>query len=216
MKVELQKQGYQVSRRRIAHVMHQNGLASAYTTKKYRHHKGMVNNDSKPNLVERRFDESQSREIVVSDLTYVRVGNEWNYICIILDLHNREIVGYSCGRHRDADLVVQAFASMKENLYHVAIFHTDRGSEFKNSQIDDLLKTFGIRHSLSAKGCPYDNAVAEASFKIIKIEFVKGRQFENLETLKRELAAYVYWFNHKRIHGSLGYKTPAEFKKLSL
>ena len=150
-------------------------------------------------------------------MTYVRVGNDWNYICILLDLYNRAIVGYSCGKHKDAKLVYDAFAKIKTNLKNICVFHTDRGSEFKNYLIDDFLKEFQIRRSLSAKGCPYDNAVAEAQFKIIKTEFVRSRRFENLEHLKVELMTYVYWFNNKRIHGSLGYKSPVEysFKKLS-
>lgn len=149
-------------------------------------------------------------------MTYVRVGNDWNYICILLDLYNREIVGYSCGKHKDAKLVYEAFATVKTNLNKFSIFHTDRGSEFKNDLLDDLLKEFNIKRSLSAKGCPYDNAVAEAQFKIIKTEFVRFRKFETLEHLRTELMAYVYWFNNKRIHGTLGYKSPIEFKQALL
>lgn len=191
--------------------MRLNGLVSAYTIKKYRPHKDNTNNENKPNILDRQFNEKQRYEVIVSDLTYVRVGNEWNYICILLDLHNREIIGYSCGKHKNTQLVYNAIATVKTNLYNLQIFHTDRGSEFKNYLIDDLLKEFDIRRSLSAKGCPYDNAVAEAQFKIIKTEFVHSRHFANLQHLKQELAAYVYWFNNKRIHGSLGYKTPVEF-----
>lgn len=72
---------------------------------------------------------------------------------------------------------------------------------------------FQIRRSLSVKGCPYDNAVTEAQFKIIKTEFVRSRRFKHLEHLKVKLMAYVYWFNNKRIHGSLGYKSPVEFRQ---
>ena len=102
LKVELAKQGLRVSRRRIARIMRQNGLVSAYTIKKYKPQKDSVNEEEKPNIVDRQFDGKAQFEVIVSDLTYVRVGNEWNYICILLDLHNREIVGYSCGRHRCA------------------------------------------------------------------------------------------------------------------
>ena len=196
--------------------MRSNGLVSAYTIKKYRPHKYKINNEVQPNLLERHFDEKNPYEVVVSDLTYVRVGNAWNYICILLDLYNREIVGYSCGKHKDAKLVYNAFARIKTNLKNICVFHTDRGSEFKNYLIDDFLKEFQIRRSLSAKGCSYDNAVAEAQFKIIKTEFVRSRRFENLEHLKVELMAYVYWFNNKRIHGSLGYKSPVEFRQALL
>jgi len=213
LKVELAKKKHTVSRRRIAKIMRFNGLVSAYTIKKYRAHKSTVNNEQQPNIVDRQFNGKKPHEVIVSDLTYVRVGNDWNYICVLLDLHNREIVGYSCGRHKDAQLVYDALATVKSNLNSFSIFHTDRGSEFKNYLIDDLLKEFNIRRSLSAKGCPYDNAVAEAQFKIIKTEFVRFRKFKNIEHLKTELMAYVYWFNNKRIHGSLGYKSPVEFRQ---
>jgi len=93
------------------------------------------------------------------------------------------------------------------------MFHTDRGNEFKNKLIDEALETFDIHRSLSMKGCPYDNAVAEATFKIIKTEFVKGKHFESLEQLKVELAYYVHWFNHIRIHGTSNYQSPMEYKK---
>jgi putative transposase len=216
LKVELAKLNHTVSRRRIARIMRINGLVSAYTIKKYRPQKDHVNNENQPNIVDREFDGRSQFGVIVSDLTYVRVGNDWNYICVLLDLHNREIVGYSCGRHKDAQLVYDALATVKTNLKNFSVLHTDRGSEFKNYLIDGLLKEFNIKRSLSAKGCPYDNAVAEAQFKIIKTEFVRFRRFECLEHLRTELAAYVYWFNNKRIHGTLGYKSPAEFKQLLL
>ena len=112
---ELAKKNYKVSRRRIARIMHSNGLVSAYTIKKYRPNKDKVNNEVQPNLLDRQFDEKAPYEVVVSDLTYVRVGSDWNYICILLDLYNREIVGYSCGKHKDAKLVYDAFAKIKTN-----------------------------------------------------------------------------------------------------
>ena len=92
----------------------------------------------------------------------------WHYICILIDLFNREIIGYSAGRNKDTNLVSKAFASVKANLNNIQIFHTDRGNEFKNQAIDDTLKAFYIKRSLSMKSCPYDNAVAEATFKVVK------------------------------------------------
>ena len=82
--------------------------------------------------------------------------------------------------------------------------------------MDDLLHVFHIQRSLSAKGCPYDNVVAEAQFKVIKTEFIRERCFQSLQHLQAELAAYVYWFNHRRIHGSLGYLTPVRARTLLL
>ena len=83
---------------------------------------------------------------------------------------------------------------MKADLRQIQLFHTDRGNEFKNKTIDEVLDTFQINRSLSMKGCPYDNAVAEATFKIIKTEFVK-KYFGNLDRLKLKLDDYVHWFN---------------------
>ena len=110
----------------------------------------------------------------------------------------------------------RAFGSVKYNLNRLELFHTDRGSEFKNRLIDQALQTFGIKRSLSEKGTPYDNAVAEATFKTIKTEFVSGRVFDSQQELDLELFDYVNWFNNIRIHGSLNYLTPKEFKEKQL
>ena len=90
------------------------------------------------------------------------------------------------------------------------------GNEFKNQVIDEILEAFNIERSLSMKGCPYDNAVAEATFKIIKTEFVHNQTFSNLYELKCKLADYVNWFNNHRIHSSLGYLTPREYRMITL
>lgn len=92
------------------------------------------------------------------------------------------------------------------------MFHTDRGSEFKNKVIDEALEAFSIQRSLSMKGCPYDNAVAEAMFKVVKTEFTNGAHFNSLEQLELELSDYVNWFNNIRIHGTLDYKSPMEYR----
>jgi len=78
------------------------------------------------------------------------------------------------------------------------------------------LTPFGIKRSLSHKGCPYDNAVSEATYKIFKTEFVMNKNFDSLDELLLQLSDYIDWFNNSRIHGSLGYLTPVEFKTLSL
>ena len=104
--------------------------------------------------------------------TYVDVNGKWCYICIIIDLYNREIIGSSVGNKKNSGLVYKAFTTIKNSLKNISIFHTDRGNEFKNKEINKVLKTFNIQRSLSKNGCPYDNAVAEATFKILKTEFI--------------------------------------------
>lgn len=213
LKRVLFRKGWTVSRRKIGQIMKKRGLESAYTRKKYRVHVSRSNEAAVPNLLDRDFNSQAPGTCVVSDLTYVRVGAKWAYICILLDLGAREIIGYSAGAYKNADLVHKAFSTVKGSLFDIQMFHTDRGSEFDNALIDDLLDSFQISRSLSMKGCPYDNAVAESTFKMIKAEFVSSRRFDTLDQLQRELADYVHWFNNIRLHGTLGYLSPAEFKK---
>ena len=216
IKKELAKEGKIVSRRRIGRIMKQEGLVSTYTVAQFKPHVAKCNEDRIENVVDRKFNDQPQHNVVVSDLTYVRVGMSWNYICLLIDLFNREIIGYSAGRNKDARLVMQAFSKVETNLKNINIFHTDRGNEFKNKLIDETLEAFRIERSLSMKGCPYDNAVAEATFKIIKTEFVKNKVFSSLEELQIELADYVNWFNNHRIHSSLNYLSPREFKEITL
>lgn len=216
IKAVLAREGFVLSRRRIARIMSDNDLVSVYTNKKYRPYKTKVNESTITNVIKREFDDRQQFEVVVSDLTYVRVGHSWNYICTIIDLHNREIVGYSCGQKKNAELVHRAFAKIHSNLRKIKYFHSDRGSEFDNYLIDNVLSTFGIERSLSRKGNPYDNAVAETQFKTIKTEFVRKHIFSTLEELSYEFGKYVEWFNTKRLHAALEYKTPLEYKQNSI
>ncbi|MBP1916780.1 putative transposase [Lederbergia galactosidilyticus] len=213
IKIELQKMGWQVSRRRIGRIMKEQGLVSKYTVAQFNPRKTSVNESETGNVLNREFDQNQELKVVVSDLTYVRVGQKWHYICVLVDLYNREIIGYSAGPEKTAALVQRAFASVSYNLNRLELFHTDRGSEFKNKLIDEALKVFGIERSLSEKGTPYDNAVAEAMFKTIKTEFVNGTVFSSQQELDLALFDYVNWFNHIRIHGSLDYLTPIEYKR---
>lgn len=212
IKVELKKQGFTVSRRRIGRIMKANGLVSTYTVAQFKPHHDHCNESTIKNELNREFTQKKQLAVVVSDLTYVRVGQKWHYVCLFVDLFNREMIGYSAGPHKDAQLVYRALSTIKDNLKSIQLLHTDRGKEFKNTLIDEALETFQIKRSLSMKGCPYDNAVAEATFKIFKTEFIRGQQFDSLEDLRRELADYVHWYNHIRIHGTLDYKSPIQYK----
>ena len=109
--------------------------------------------------------------------------------------------------------MAKAFASVKRNLRRICIFHTDRGKEFDNQIIDNVLEVFHIKRSLSHKGTPYDNAVAEATYKTIKTEFVYQHVFQTEEELVKKFQAFVWWYNHKRLHSTLGYMTPMEYRK---
>lgn len=212
IKVELRHVNLHVSRRQIGAIMQKYALVSNYTIKHYKIHKVTCNNDIVPNIVDRNFNNREDLEVIVSDLTYVKVMNKWHYICLIINLYNREIMGFSSGKYKTAQLVYEAFLNSTLQLSKVKIFHTDRGNEFKNKLINELLTVFNIKRSLSHKGCPFDNAVAEATYKIIKTEFAFNKIFGTQEELNRELFDYVNWYNTKRIHGTLGYVAPRNYK----
>ncbi|GGA53742.1 integrase [Paenibacillus physcomitrellae] len=216
IKTKLQEQGYIVSRRRIGRIMKEQGLVSTYTIAQYKPHKTACNDAETANVLKREFDQKEAKRFVVSDLTYVKVQHKWHYICVLIDLFNREIIGHSAGPRKDAALISRAFATVEGDLSDIQWFHTDRGSEFKNQNIDALLRTFNIGRSLSMKGCPYDNAVAEATYKVMKTEFINQMHFQSLHHLNVELYDYVNWFNRHRVHGSLGYMTPVQYKTTAL
>ncbi|MDR6717391.1 transposase InsO family protein [Paenibacillus sp. 2003] len=216
IKAKLQERGLIASRRRIGRIMKEQSLVSTYTVTQFKPHKTACNEEKTANKLEREFDQAEAKRFVVSDLTYVKVGHRWHYICVLIDLFDREIIGHSVGPHKDTALVSRAFATVEGDLSQIQWFHTERESEFKNHTMDQLLGTFGIGRSISKKGCPYDNAVAEATYKVMKTEFIYQMEFRNLRHLELELYDYVNWFNRYRVHGSLGYLTPVQYRQEAL
>lgn len=217
IKKELKKKGVVFSRRKIIRLMKEAGIKSSYGKRSFKPCASKGCNESKvSNLIGREFNCWNRNEVIVSDLTYVRVNGEWNYICVLIDLFNREIVGWSVGRNKTSSLVMSAFSNANIDFNRVMIFHTDRGLEFCNKHIDDFILRYGIIRSLSHKGTPYDNAVAESTYKIIKTEFVKQESFKSLEMLRLCFGDYVHWFNCCRIHSSLNYMAPVEYRNAAL
>lgn len=213
IKVELSKHDYQVSRSRIRRIMDFEGLVSNYTKTSFRPQNTKSVSSEYPNIVNREFDNREEREVMVSDTSYVQIQGKWHYLCIMVDLCGRHIEGYSAGCSKDAALTQKAIFSIKGDLRDIGILHSDKGCEYLNKLIDKTLRAFDIQRSTSGKGDPYDNSVAEAMFKIIKTEFVKNRTFASLDDFNKGFASWVDWYNNKRIHGSLGYLTPVEYRK---
>ncbi|MFD6211442.1 IS3 family transposase [Peribacillus sp. NPDC060253] len=215
IKVELQKCGYQISRRRIGRVMKEEGLVSTYTIAQFKPHGSTCNESKKKNELNREFRQEEAYSVVVSDLTYVRGENKWHDICVLVDLYNLEIIGYGTGARKDAQLVYQGISSIKVELNKIMLFHTDRGSEFKNKWIDEALETFEIKRSLSMKGCPYDNACIESFNALLKKEEVNHVQYLDYQTAKLAMFQFIEgWYNRKRIHSSLGYQIPQAIEDL--
>jgi transposase InsO family protein len=209
IKATLVKDGFKTSRKKICLVMRKYNLVSKYTKKQYRS-KNQSDTSDKQNLLDRNFNDKNKNEVLVSDVTYVKIGDRFYYLCVIIDLFSRMILGYSIGNRHNADLVKRAFKTIKIDLHTVRIFHTDRGSEYNNNVIDTILAKYSIVHSFSSPGNPYDNAVVESTYNIIKTEFIKQYKFKNLELFEIECFDYIHWYNNHRIHGSIGYITPQE------
>lgn len=216
VKASLERRGVVASRRRISRIMGENGLSSAYGRKRFKAHPGKPNEAELPNVLDRSFDGCAPRTHVCSDLACVRAGGSWRCVCLLVDLCSREIVGRSAGSSEGAKLVKAAFATLEFPISDIEVFRTDRGSEFDNAEIDLMLEAFGIERSLSAKGCPYDNAVDESTNKILKAELVCRGSFSDLRDLQAKLSDYVRWCNNFRIHSTLGYMSPVEFRKAGL
>lgn len=191
LKVALERSGIVASRRRICRIMRGSGLSSSCSGRAPRTH-------------------------VASDLTCVRAGGSWCCACPLVDPCNREIVGCSCGRRKDARLVKAAFSNVAFPLTAIEVFHGDRGSEFCNGDVDAPLSAFGIERSVSRPGNPYDNAVVESANRVLKRELVRGRAFASVERLRAELFDWVNWYNNCRLHSTLGYMTPVGFREAGL
>lgn len=117
IKAELRRKGILISRRRISRIMRLEGLVSKYTVAQYRSQRSTCNEAETANILKRDFSNRPYRNAVVSDLTYVRVGMRWNYICVLVDLFNREIIGYSTGASKDSGLVFKAFSRVKRKPF---------------------------------------------------------------------------------------------------
>lgn len=134
-------------------------------------------------------------------------------MCPLAGLADRGIVGHSAGRTRDASLVLGAFATLDFPPADVRVFHTDRGGEFTGERIERMLDVFGITRFLSNPGSPYDDAVVESTNRLVKKEPICDNVYTSVERLRSDANRYVWWYNHQRLHSTLGYMSPVEFTK---
>jgi transposase InsO family protein len=205
---DLKDLGHNVSRLRIGRIMASKNLVSCYTVKKKPRAKTTVNDSDQIDLVEGKFNNRKEHEVIVTDTTYIDISGQWHYLCSMLDLSRRSIVGSHVSKKRDSSLAINSMYDIGFDLGKIEILHSDRGSEFNSKAMSELLKCFDIKRSLSRKGTPTDNAVIESFFKTVKIEFVKRHKFTSIESFTKAWNQYVHWYNYKRRHSSLGYRPP--------
>lgn len=168
-----------------------------------------------PNLLERDFTAAGTGEKWVSDITYVKAGEEWAYLTTMIDLADRKVVGWSLSTDMTAEntvIAAWADARSKRGIKKGFILHSDRGVQYACNKVRAIFEKNGhVSQSMSRKGDCWDNAVAESFFKTIKYECLYKKRFGTFEDLYAAVFNYIEnWYNTRRLHSSLGYKTPLQ------
>jgi transposase InsO family protein len=152
--------------------------------------------------------------IWVGDVTYLGVNKHWCYLAVVMDQCSRRVVGWSLRRMRGAQLTRAAFdQAFRRRRPQRLIFHSDRGIEYAAPAFRDRLTTLGVRQSMTRGGTPGDNAHAESFFHSLKADVVHGVEFPSDAALRSCVRRYVHYYNHRRLHSSLGYRSPVEYEQ---
>lgn len=210
----LKRAGEACGRHRVARLMHSNGIVAkmARRFKKHSHRHHLIREPR--NLLLNRAPVKQANEVWVCDVTYIRVGRDWNYLCTVMDLYTRKIIGWHFARTLNARLAKEALLmALQDNKPgDGAIFHTDRGIEFANKELKAVLDEHNLSVSKSRKGCCWDNANMESFYHTLKTEMVYFHQFRNLVEAIAHIMDYIRFYNRERLHSSLNYHSPIEYE----
>lgn len=215
--MELRDRGFFVSRPRVARIMKANGIRSIITGK-FKVCTTDSNHGFKvsPNVLDRNFNPTSPSKSWVSDITYIRTGEGWLYLTMIMDLYDRKIIGWSMSTTMHAgETIVPAWrmAQINRPFFKDLVFHSDRGVQYACSEFREILDPQKVTQSMSRKGNCWDNAVAENFFKILKSE-TGYRKYKSVKEAKQELFEFIeIWYNRIRRHSSLGYLSPEQFGK---
>lgn len=167
-----------------------------------------------PNRLDQQFVATSQNRVWLSDLTYVWTKEGWLYVCCVLDLFNREIVGWAMQPRMTSDIVTNALtmAKFRRRPAPGLIFHSDRGSQYASAPVREWLADNGCEQSMSGTGNCYDNAPMESFWHTLKVEHVHGAGYATREQAKQDIFAYIEGFyNGVRRHSALGYLSPREF-----
>lgn len=211
---ELRSRDFPASKDRVERLMRENGIQARHK-RRYK-----VTTDSKhnmpvaANLLNRNFMPDAPNQVWTSDITYLWTHEGWLYLAIVLDLFNREVVGWSLKPRMTADIVTDALtmAWFRRKPSAGLMHHSDRGSQYASHAFQAKLKEFGMICSMSRKGNCWDNAPTESWFNSFKNERVHGLRYETREEMKAMTFEYIeVLYNRKRQHSTLGYKSPVQF-----
>jgi transposase InsO family protein len=211
---ELRARGFPASKERVERLMRDHGI---YARHKRRY---KVTTDSKhglpvaENLLARNFTPTAPNQVWTSDITYLWTDEGWLYLAIVLDLFNREVVGWSLKPRMTTDIVTDALtmAWFRKRPAAGLMHHSDRGSQYASLVFQDKLKAYGMICSMSRKGNCWDNAPTESWFNSFKNEWVHGIRYATHADMKATSFEYIeVFYNRKRQHSTLGYKSPIQF-----
>lgn len=213
---ELRKDGDWVSRKRVRRLMDAAGLVAV----SWRRSVQTTVSDPKaspfPNLLKQDFRVALPNQTWVSDFTYVPTDEGWLYLCTFVDLFSRRVVGWAVSSTIDRQLAIAALQNAVANRHpgQRLVIHTDRGCQYTSWDFRREVAAMGGVQSMSRPGTPYDNACAETFFKTLKVECVDRLHFKTRKEAENAIAAYLLFYNRRRIHQSLGYLTPVDYERL--
>ena len=215
MKAALNILGYPVTRGRARKLMKE-AAVKVRCRKKYK-----VTTDSNhkqpvfENVLDRGFDINQPDQAYVGDITYIWTQEGWLYLAVVIDLFSRKVVGWSMGSRMTAQLVCDALqmAIWQRRPKGGLVVHSDRGSQYASKAYRRLLKSHDFVGSMSRKGNCWDNAVAESFFGSLKQERVQWCHYQTRYEAQQDILSYISMFyNYKRLHSYLGYKSPMQYE----
>ena len=152
----------------------------------------------------------------MGDITYIKTHAGWSYLACVLDLGSREIVGWSLSQSPDAALAKEALKNAIKKqppATHQLQFHSDQGVQYSAYKFVSCLNDLQITQSMSRRGNCWDNAVMERFFRSLKTERLNYLSFTNHLSVVKTVECYIRYYNYKRLHSSLDYKTPHEYAK---
>lgn len=214
---ELKNTGNKVGVNRVARIMQKESIKSI-SKKKF---KPPTTTDSKHNLpvaenvLKQDFSQKEPGKVHISDITYIRLNNTFVYLCVVLDLASRKVIGWSLKDNMETEILMEAYnrAYKMNNPKDDCLFHSDRGSQYASIEFRNNLLNRNIKQSMSRKGNCYDNACMESFFNTLKKELINKNTYSNINELKNDLFEYIeVYYNNKRLHSSLGYMTPRDYE----
>lgn len=211
---ELRGRGHRIGLPRIERLMRENGIRARHK-RRYK-----ATTDSKhtlpvaQNVLERRFVPEAPNHVWTGDITYIATAEGWLYLAVVIDLFNREVIGWSIKPRMTADLVIDALsmAWFRRQPGPGVLFHSDRGSQYASHAYQAQLAAYGMCGSMSRKGNCWDNAPTESFFNSLKNERVHGVRYATRNDAMSDLFQYIaVFYNRSRRHSSLGYLSPTTF-----